>query len=115
VAGDITGDTTGAGPAADGLPGPSPGMVTVVISGELDLATVPSLSQQLARILDQRPQRLVFHMGQVGFIDCAAARLIASTGRCLPAGRRPVIRSPTTAVRRVLKLTGLDAHFEVEG
>ena len=101
--------------AAGGLPGPLPGTITVVISGELDLVTASPLRQELARIVDERPQQLVFHMDQVGFIDCAAARLIASTGRHLPAGRRPVIRCPTTAVRRVLKLTGLDAYFEVEG
>jgi len=90
------------------------GVATVVVSGDLDLVTEPALSQQLARILDGRPQQLVFDMHQVGFIDCAAARLIVGTGRSLPAGRPPVIRCPTTAVRRILKLTGLDAHCEVE-
>ena len=115
MAGDTTGDAPRPGLAADGLPGPLPGTITVVLSGELDLVTAAPLRQELARILDERPQHLVFHMDQVGFIDCAAARLIASTGRRLPADRRPVIRRPATAVRRVLKLTGLDAYVEVEG
>ncbi len=97
------------------MPGPLPGTVTVVISGELDPVTASLLRQLLAEVLDKRPQHLVFHMAQVGFIDCAAARLIVSTGRSLPAGRQPVIRFPSAAVRRILKLTGLDAHCEVEG
>jgi anti-sigma B factor antagonist len=110
----ITGEAPWAGPAGDGVPDPSPGTVTVVLSGELDLVTASFLGQHLARLVDQRPQHLVFDMARVGFIDCAAARLIVGTGRSLPAGRRPVIRSPSAAVRRILMLTGLDAHCEIE-
>jgi anti-anti-sigma factor len=91
------------------------GTATVVVSGELDLVTASFLGQRLAPILAERPQYLVFHLGQVGFIDCAAARLIAGAGRSLPAGRRPIIRPASPAVRRILKLTGLDAHCDVEG
>jgi anti-anti-sigma factor len=90
------------------------GTATAVISGELDVAGVPLLAQHLAQILDEKPQRLVLDMAQVGFMDCAAARTIASTGRCLPEGRRPVIRSPSSMVRRILELSGLDAHVEQE-
>jgi anti-sigma B factor antagonist len=89
-------------------------MVTVVISGELDLVTTPSLIEHLTPILENEPQRLVFDMTRVGFIDCAAARLIASTGQFLPHNQRPVIRFPGPLVRRVLRLTGLDDYCEVE-
>lgn len=87
---------------------------TVVIGGELDLATMPLLSRQLAQTLDDRPQRLIFDMAGVDFIDCASLRLIASTSRYLPAGRRPVIWRPSPVVRRMLELTGLAAHCEVD-
>ncbi|HZI75238.1 MAG TPA: STAS domain-containing protein, partial [Gemmatimonadales bacterium] len=90
------------------------GTATLVISGELDVTTTPLLSRQLAQILECRPQRLVFDMSGVDFIDCAAIRLIALTGRFLPEGRRPVIRSPSPAARRLLELTGLAAHCEVD-
>jgi anti-anti-sigma factor len=93
----------------------SPGTATVVISGELDVVTASLLGEHLAPLLDNKPRRLVFDLDQVGFIDCAAARLIVGTGRYLPAGRRPVIQRPSPAVRRVLRLTGLDAHCEREG
>ena len=93
----------------------SAGTATVVISGELDAATAPLLARRLAQILADGPQRLVFDMAGVGFIDCAAARLVVGTGRCLPAGRRPVIRHPSPAVRRMLELTGLAAHCEADG
>lgn len=89
--------------------------VTVVIGGELDLASTPSLAARLHRILADKPQRLVFDMSRVGFVNCAAARLIAGTAESLPDDRRPVLRSPTPLVRRVLELTGLDAEVEIEG
>jgi anti-sigma B factor antagonist len=92
----------------------APGMVTVIIGGELDLVTAPLLSRHLAPVLDDRPWRLVFDMAGVDFIDCAALRLIAGTSRYLPAGRRPVIRHPSAAVCRMMKLTGLAAGCEVD-
>jgi anti-anti-sigma factor len=93
----------------------SAGTATIVSSGELDAATTPLLARRLAQILAVGPQRLVFDMAGVGFIDCAAARLIVGTGRCLPTGRQPVIRRPSLAVRRMLELTGLAAHCEADG
>lgn len=92
----------------------APGTVTVVIGGELDVVTAPLLSRHLAPILDDGLQRLVFDMAGVAFIDCAALRLIASTSRYLPAGRRPVVRHPSAAVRRMLELTGLAADCEID-
>lgn len=85
------------------------GTATVVVRGDLDIATTPVLVQHLARILEQRPQRLVFDLSQAGFLDVAAARLIAGTARSLPEGHRPVIRGAGPAARRILTLTGLDA------
>jgi anti-sigma B factor antagonist len=130
VAVDTPGDRGRADPAADGPPGPSrdvtttqpltietqltAGTVTIVISGELDIATTPFLAEQLARILRSKPRRLVFDMTEVGFIDCAAVRLVVGAGQFLPDGRPSVIR-PSPAVRRLLGLTGLDAHRKVHG
>jgi anti-anti-sigma factor len=94
-------------------PDTTTGTATIVLSGELDLTVTPSLSEHLAQVLARRPRNLVFDMTRVGFIDCAAARLIAGTRRSLPDGRRPVLRHPGYAVRRILELTGLDADCEI--
>jgi anti-anti-sigma factor len=88
---------------------------TVFISGELDLATMPFVSEQLTLVRRTRPERLVLDLTRTGFLDCGSARLIVAMGRSLPAGRRPVIRRPSPAVRRILELTGLDADCEIEG
>jgi anti-anti-sigma factor len=88
---------------------------TVFISGELDLATMPFVSEQLRLVLETRPERLVLDLSRTDFIDCGSARMIVATGRSLPAGRLPVIRHPSPGVRRLLELTGLDANCEIEG
>jgi anti-anti-sigma factor len=88
---------------------------TVFISGELDVATMPFVSEQLTLVLDTRPERLVLDLTRTGFLDCGSARLIVATGRSLPAGQRLVIRRPSPGVRRILELTGLDADCEIEG
>ena len=91
-----------------------PGITTIVVRGELDLVTMPVLAARLALALRDRPGRLVFDLSGTRFMDCGSARLIAAAGRWLPDGGRPVIRHPRPGVRRVLELTGLDAHCEIE-
>jgi anti-anti-sigma factor len=90
------------------------GTVTVVLSGELDLTAVPSLAAHLEQVLARQPRSLVFDMTRVGFLDCAAARLIAGTRPSLPGGRRPVLRQPGPEACRLLGLTGLAAGFEIQ-
>ena len=91
-----------------------PGVTTIVVKGELDLVTMPYLAAQLALATRDRPGRLVFDLGGTHFMDCGSARLIAGAGQWLPDGGRPVIRRPGPSVRRILELTGLDAHCEIE-
>ena len=93
----------------------SRGTATLMISGELDLSTMPLLSEHLSLILRQRPRRLVVDMARTGFMDCASARLIAGAVRSLPDTGQLVIRRPSPAVRRVLELTTLDADCEIQG
>lgn len=93
----------------------SPQGVTMVIAGELDLTTRPLLAEHLSAVLRTGPRRLILDLAGAGFVDCGSARMIVSAGQFLPEGRRPIIRHPSRAVRRVLELTGLDAGCEIEG
>jgi anti-anti-sigma factor len=90
------------------------GTVTVVLSGELDLTSIPSLAAHLEQVLARQPRGLVFDMTRVGFLDCAAARLITGTRASLPGGRRPVLRGPGPEAARLLDLTGLAADCEIQ-
>jgi anti-anti-sigma regulatory factor len=60
-----------------------------------------------------RPQRLVFEMSQVTYLDCASARLIAGTGEWLPADVKPVVSNPSPIVRRVFLASGIGAFCEL--
>jgi anti-anti-sigma factor len=91
-----------------------PGTITIFVAGELDLVTMPFLAEQLTLVSRDKPGRLVFDLARTNFMDCGSARLIATAGRWLPEGRRPVIRRPCPGVRRILELTGLDACCEIE-
>ena len=88
--------------------------VTVVLRGEFDVTSEDFLSARLERIRQDGPRRLVFVATQVAYLDCASARLIAGTGRWLPAGVKPVISSPSPIVRRVLQVSGIGARCEFE-
>jgi anti-sigma B factor antagonist len=114
----MSGPDSSAGPAQGGRVTieveARPGVTTIVVKGELDLVTMPYLSAQLALAVRDRPGRLVFDLSGTHFMDCGSARLIAGAGQRLPGGGRPVIRRPGPGVRRVLELTGLDAHCEIE-
>jgi anti-anti-sigma factor len=90
------------------------GTVTVVLRGEFDVTSEDCLSARLERILQGRPCRLVFVTTQVAYLDCASARLIAGTGRWLPAGVKPVISSPSPITRRVLQLSGIGVLCDFE-
>lgn len=89
------------------------GQATIAVRGDLDLATTPTLAKELVPVLAARPQRLTFDLGGVGFMDCAAARLIAGAGGSLPPGTRPAVRHAGPLVRRILELTGLASHCDL--
>ena len=89
-------------------------VVGVVLWGEVDVTTVPSLSRFLEQVLERGPRKLVFDLAGVLFLDCAAARTIAGTGCALPGGQRPVLCRPRPVVRRLLSVTGLDAQCVIE-
>jgi anti-anti-sigma factor len=90
------------------------GTATMVITGELDLTTIPVLTWHLEQLLARSPRRLVFDLTAVTFIDVAAARLISGATRSLPGAGPPVVRRPGPAARRVLELTGLGALCDLE-
>jgi anti-anti-sigma factor len=90
------------------------GTATLVISGELDLITIPALAWQLDQVLAQSPTRVVFDLTRVAFVDVAAARLLSGATQTLPGAGRPVLRRPSLEARRVLELTGLARLCEFE-
>ena len=97
--------------------------VTVTLCGELDMSVRSALSGHLAEHLTEhlaqlegtRPGELVFDMTEVTFLHKATAAVIFTAARSvLPAGVKPVIRSPQRRVRSLLEITGLDKQCQLD-
>ena len=84
VAGADHGDRPAAAPAVFQTAVADDGRVDLKISGDLDITTVPVLTDQLATLADLRPAGLVIDLSRVTFLDCASARLLAGMAALLP-------------------------------
>jgi anti-sigma B factor antagonist len=85
-------------------------VATVVVSGELDLATAPRLSAAVAEHGDAK--LLVLDMTTTTFIDSTGVRaLLHADRRSLGSGSRLVVVAGDGAVRKVLELCGLDGRL----
>jgi anti-sigma B factor antagonist len=85
-------------------------VATVVVSGELDLATAPRLSAAVAEHGDAK--LLVVDMTATTFIDSTGVRaLLHADRRTLGSGSRLVVVTGDGAVRKVLELCGLDGRL----
>jgi anti-sigma B factor antagonist len=87
-------------------------VATVVVSGELDLATVPRLYAAVAEHRDAK--LLVLDMTATTFIDSTGVRaLVKADRRGLHSGSRLVVVVGEGPVRRVLELCELDGHLTI--
>jgi anti-sigma B factor antagonist len=85
-------------------------VATVVVSGELDLATAPHVSAAVAEHGDA--QLLVLDMTATTFIDSSGVRaLLQADRRGAGSGSRLVVVAGKGAVRRVLDLCGLEGRL----
>ena len=88
------------------------GVATTVVSGELDVATAPSLSAAVAAHGDAR--LLVLDLTAVTFLDSTGVRVLIEADRaCTGSGSRLVVLVGDGPVRRVLQLCELDGRLAV--
>jgi anti-anti-sigma factor len=84
----------------------------LVVSGELDLATAPMLSDALAR----STQPVLVDLSNLTFIDSSGLNVLIANAAALTRARDrdvAVLVVPHGAVRRVFELTALDEVFEL--
>jgi anti-sigma B factor antagonist len=90
-----------------------PGHALVTVAGEIDIATVAQLEEQLSALADSgRP--LVADLGQVSFIDAAGLRVLGRAAKQAAAHSvrmHVVCRRPQ--ILRLFELTGLDDRVSV--
>jgi anti-sigma B factor antagonist len=82
-------------------------VVTVSITGEIDIATSQAMQDALAT--GPRPAHLEVDMSAVTFIDASGIGvLLAARQRAVDGGGSLTLRAPSWAVRRVTGVLGLD-------
>lgn len=88
---------------------------TVALRGEVDPHTAPQLVEALDRLVDDGASGVRIECRELQFIDSSGLRVLVATYRRL--GGRPralVVTGASATLRRLLEVTGLDAHLTVE-
>ncbi|WP_188194064.1 STAS domain-containing protein [Nonomuraea sp. SYSU D8015] len=95
------------------------GILTVALSGELDIATTERFRSHLMELLQQARHgdvAVVLEVSRLSFIDAAGLGVLVSVHDHAQRRRTPLrIAGAPPAMRRLLRITGLDAHLHMIG
>jgi anti-sigma B factor antagonist len=96
------------GPAEDSV-------VTIAVTGELDMATAPLIGDTIHRINSAQPINVHLDLSAVNFCDAAGLNAFLAADQLLRAtsGRLTLIR-PSPQVRRLLTITKLDEILAID-
>jgi anti-sigma B factor antagonist len=87
------------------------GVAIVTVSGDLDISNADTLERAVTSITAERPERLIFDLSGLRFMDSAGIAVLLDAAGKVNAVR---LRDPSTAVRRVVELTGLSDVLPIE-
>lgn len=86
----------------------------IILGGEVDIYTAPRFKECMLEPLDGGAESLLIDLSGVSFIDSTALGvLIGGLRRVHDADGRMALIVATSAVARVLTITGLDRVFEI--
>ena len=87
--------------------------VILHLDGELDPHTAPRLEEEIERWTAAR--RIVLDWTDLRFIDSSGLRVVIAAHRGLEErGAVLVLRNPSPTASRLLEITGLAAHLQIE-
>lgn len=88
--------------------------VRLALTGELDIAGVARVEQELERIEQAPPATIVLDLRALAFMDSTGLRvIIAADGRAREQARRLVIVRGSDTVQRIIEMTRLDERLEI--
>ena len=87
------------------------GAVVATINGEVDLANVAEVRASIEAAAPPGTERLVLDLGGLTFLDSSGLSMLLAVARNVGA---ITLRRPTTAVQRIVELTGLDELLPTE-
>jgi anti-sigma B factor antagonist len=96
------------GKADDGSP-------VLAVAGEIDLAVVQRLSQELADLIEHAGGVAIVDLSRVGFMDSSGVRELLKARKA--AEQRNVkfmLRAPSDSCQHVLQVSGAWSEFEVQ-
>jgi anti-sigma B factor antagonist len=86
---------------------------TLVVRGEIDMATAPKLRDTLNGMVDGGTTRILLDCRGLDFLDSSGIGVLISIRKRLGDDGTLTIESPPAHVRKVLELTGVSAHVEI--
>ncbi len=90
----------------------SDGTARLVVSGELDLATVPRLRAEAEAVLERSARHLVFDLSRLTFVDSSGLSLFIDLNeRAAHEGWRLSLTRPPDRTFSVFSITGTDANL----
>lgn len=87
---------------------------TLVLAGEIDLATAPALRHVAGNLPLRDLDRLTVDMRDVQFMDSTGVGFLVSLRKQLPAGSEMAVVHAAPMIVRVLQLTGLGSILELD-
>jgi anti-sigma B factor antagonist len=92
------------------------GEPTLVVVGEIDLASAVPFGQRLAELIRDARSPAVVDLSGVTFFDSSGINVLVRAGvSAEAAGVDLILQAPSRQVRTVLTLTGLADHFQTRG
>ncbi len=89
------------------------GVWTLVLAGELDMATAPGFRERLLDLFADGAREVVIDLGELAYMDSVGLGvLVAGLKRYREAGGDLHLRQPRDQVSQVLDLTGVAQLFQ---
>ena len=92
-------------PAADGD--------TIIVRGEIDMATAPQLRDLLNELVDGGSTRILLDCRGLDFLDSSGIGVLVAVRKRLGDDGALTLEAPPAHVRKVLDLTGVCAHVAI--
>lgn len=89
---------------------------TLILRGELDLASRAKLERALAQLKLERTRKLVLDLGGVSFMDSSGVHAVMTVkALCAEHGCELLVPSRSAPVQRLFELTGVFAQLRHDG
>jgi anti-anti-sigma factor len=89
------------------------GVVTIALSGDLDLATAPILSKKLAPFEGNGVSTIILDLQDLTFIDSTGMHaFLEARNRAMSNGQRLIVRGASPTTQRHIKIVGLQVLLD---